>query len=265
MERSDVPAPFVQRLHERIYRVDTREHDPIVGVRCRCCLQQRSAVFRRRDSDHRCLDGVGAKRGKTIDEVSGLLARPSDEHAAPEKRAGIEPAQVLSKSDHASNDQRCRLAPRVLTESIQQLRNSSGYRLLVGQCAVVDEDALGVGSPAVVAQRLQDVCQLLGACVAHDGAVKAGETRPIDIGHRAVVVFVPSKERDSVAGAGIAEGHAGVRGCTLTAAGTPGTTSNGTPCSCRNSASSAPRANTNESPHFSRATRLPSRAFSASR
>ena len=111
-------SPLVQRLHERIYRVDAREHDPIAGVRRRRRLQQRSAVFGWRDSDHRCLDGVGAKRGETIDEVSGLLARASDEHAAPEKRAGIEPAQVLSKSDNASNDQRCRLTPRVLTEPI---------------------------------------------------------------------------------------------------------------------------------------------------
>ena len=184
VERSDVPVALEQRLHERIDRVDAREHDPIEGVRRRRRLQQRSAVFRRRDSDHRCLDGVGAKRGETIDEVSGLLARASDEHAAPEKRAGIEPAQVLSKSDHASNDQRCRLTPRVLAEPFEQLRDGPGERLLVGQRAVVDEDALGVGSPAVGAQRLQDVCQLLGACVAHDGAVEAGEARPIDIGQR---------------------------------------------------------------------------------
>ena len=36
-------------------------------------------------------------------------------------------------------------------------------------------------------------------------------------------------------------------------------------CSCRNSASSPPRSKTNGSPRFSRATSLPSRAFSASR
>ena len=40
-------------------------------------------------------------------------------------------------------------------------------------------------------------------------------------------------------------------------AGMPGTTSNRTPCSCRNSASAPPRSKTNGSPHFSRATSCP--------
>ena len=88
------------------------------GVVAACSSGPR--FFGWRDSDHRCLNRIGAKRGETFDEVGGLLARASDQHAAPEKRAGIEPAQVLSKSNHASNDQRCRLTPRVLTEPIQR-------------------------------------------------------------------------------------------------------------------------------------------------
>ncbi len=48
-----------------------------------------------------------------------------------------------------------------------------------------------------------------------------------------------------------------------TSAGMPGTTSKRMPCSCRNSASLPPLSNTNGSPHFSRTTYLPSRAFSA--
>ena len=47
--------------------------------------------------------------------------------------------------------------------------------------------------------------------------------------------------------------------------GIPGTTSNGIPCACRNSASSPPRSKTNGSPRFSLATSFPSRAFSARR
>jgi hypothetical protein len=47
-------------------------------------------------------------------------------------------------------------------------------------------------------------------------------------------------------------------------AGMPGTTSNGICCSCRNSASLPPLSNTKGSPHFSRTTIFPSRAFSTS-
>ena len=47
--------------------------------------------------------------------------------------------------------------------------------------------------------------------------------------------------------------------------GIPGTTSNGMPCSCRNSASLPPLSKTKGSPHFNRTTVFPSRDFSASR
>ena len=58
--------------------------------------------------------GVGAESREPVDELRRLFARPRHEHAPAEQRACVEPAQVLAQSDDAADDERGRLAPRVL-------------------------------------------------------------------------------------------------------------------------------------------------------
>ena len=57
--------------------------------------------------------GSAPERAEPVHQLRRLVARPRDEHAPPEQRARVEPAQVLAKPDDAADDEHRRLAPRV--------------------------------------------------------------------------------------------------------------------------------------------------------
>ena len=185
----------------------------------------------------------------------------------------------LPKSGRASNQRRCsrsaatrpttRIAGRRSSAArtrLGQLAERAGDRLLRRQRAVVDERRRRRRPAGRATSSASSMLrQLLRARVADDRAVEPRQARPVDRRARLALVLVAADERERVAAARIGDRNARVARHARCRPECPGTTSNRTPCSCRNSASAPPRSNTNGSPHFSRATVLPSRAFSASR
>ncbi len=131
----------------------------------------------------------------------------------------------LPNSGRTSNHRRCsrkattrpttRIAGRRsgrLLRGLRELGQRADPRFLRRQRAVVDDRGGVLGRPAVADERGQDVRELLRSGVADDGAVEAGETRPVDRRRVLAFVFVTAHERQRVATAGIGDRHAGVTG-----------------------------------------------------
>ena len=180
-------------------------------------------------------------------------------------------------SGRESNQRRCsrsaatrpitRMAGRRSVRSlhrVRHLRERTHDGVLGRQRAVVDQRGGVVLGTSGDEQRFEHVRQLVGSGVADDGAVERREAGPVHFRARLAVVLVSANEGQRVAAARIGQRHARVARC-ADGGGDAGTTSNRIRRSCRKSASEPPESKMNGSPHFRRATVLPSTALSASR
>ena len=108
--------------------------------------------------------------------------------------------------------------------------------LLGRQRAVIDDRRRCRPCEAVGEERLENFRELLRSRIAHHRAAQPRERAPVDRRRGGALVFVPAHECHRVSAAGVRDGHAGIAR-RADRRRNAGTTSNITPCSCRNSAS----------------------------
>ena len=267
LQRPHVAAAVEQRGHERVDRVGAREDDPVEGAGVAAAA--RAAGRDRRAA--RCGSSALRPARRRAPSADRRAPRPARAAASP-ARAGRTAAGRRTSAGARGSRRRgrrrgspARAAVRSRT-ALEQLRRAC-RDAFPGRaaCRCRRRPPRSSAGQPLREQRLEDARQLLRAGVADDGAFEPRQAGPVDVGRRAALVLVAADERDACRRRRDRSPARRRRPARAMPAGMPGTTSNGMPCSCRKSASSPPRSKTNGSPHFSRATSLPSRAFSASR
>ena len=233
--------------------VRAREHDPVEGLGGFAGRVERVGSSRRQ----RCgwsAPGWPRRRGPRACRLSSpdLFARSRHDDAAAEQRPVVEPAQVLAQAGDARRPPAARAASVSARSAMSPER--ARHRLLRRRRAVVDERGGFVRRAAVRQQRLRDRARSGGARRSRPACRRVRRGVPSRLRRRVGLGFVAADEGPARRRPGIGDRHARRRPAPPIATGMPGTTSNGMPCSCRNSASLPPLSNTNGSPHFSRTT-----------